>query len=212
MFANALEIEIVETVAAATVEALGPGAEPDAIPALLTELAGVAEGILARHAPPERPLDCRAGCNHCCRAPVEVTAPEVLALAVALLNRPQGLADLVAAEPRCPLLDRDGLCAVYDSRPFICRAFTSMDVEACRRGTDLPIFPAQWSVHRHVQGGLLVGIAELGHEADRLDLRPAITIALAEPRAAARWLAGERLFEPARLPSGTRWLNILQGA
>ncbi|MBF0306119.1 MAG: YkgJ family cysteine cluster protein [Alphaproteobacteria bacterium] len=211
MFANALEKEIVETVAAATVEALGPGAEPDAIPALLTELVAVAEGILEHQAPPERPLDCRSGCNHCCRAPVEVTAPEVLALAAALLKRPKGLADLVEAEPRCPLLDRDGLCAVYDSRPFFCRASNSMDVAACQRGADVPIWPAWWSVHRHVQGGLLFGIAELGREADRLDLRPAIAIALSEPRAAERWLAGERLFESALLPSGTRWLNILQG-
>jgi hypothetical protein len=96
---------------------------------------------------------CAAGCSSCCHVHVEVTGPEVLAVAAHLLETwaPAALAALRArltdqarrvgglddearwaARIPCALLDEGGRCSIHPARPLRCRAFHSCSAEPCR--------------------------------------------------------------------------------
>ncbi len=72
-------------------------------------------------------LQCAPGCNDCCRH-ISVFPVEAVSLALALKALPPEQSTALrrraaAADPNgdCPLLDRDGRCALYPARPVICR-------------------------------------------------------------------------------------------
>jgi hypothetical protein len=105
------------------------------------------------------PLACRKGCSWCCHVYVESKIPEVLAVALAVLNdfsdedraalrgrieqhvkEAEGLSneDLVGRlRHPCPLLV-DGACSVYESRPLACRSWHSFDAAACKSDVEAP--------------------------------------------------------------------------
>lgn len=75
-------------------------------------------------------LECRSGCDGCCRLRRSAWAVEIDHLRACVARMPPGrraeLADrradpAVVAGERCVMLDADGRCAVYDARPLICR-------------------------------------------------------------------------------------------
>lgn len=109
---------------------------------------------------------------------------------------------------RCPLLV-DGACSVYEVRPFLCRAFNSYDVTACverivsGNADDSTTSTIEGYAHTHkimvsALRGFRMGVAAHGFSPDMHDLVVALNIAIDEPDAARRWLAGEPLFRPAR--------------
>jgi hypothetical protein len=81
---------------------------------LVRRVDAMAQSIVSRY--PER-FACKPGCANCCRPlsvlPIEA---EVLRKAISELDsQPESGAN------SCPLLTAEGLCAVYESRPLICR-------------------------------------------------------------------------------------------
>ncbi|MFN3199864.1 MAG: YkgJ family cysteine cluster protein [Bradymonadia bacterium] len=75
-------------------------------------------------------LNCKRGCDGCCRTRRTAWAVEVEAIAQWLSTQPQALRESlrarltdasVQAGERCVFLDADGACAVYPARPVICR-------------------------------------------------------------------------------------------
>jgi Fe-S-cluster containining protein len=104
-------------------------------------------------------VGCGAGCDHCCHAPVGVTAPEALVIH-AFLRRTRSEAELAALEQKlragaaairglsleertspnhpCPLLE-GGRCTVYPARPFACRGMNSLDRAGCERRLHDPV-------------------------------------------------------------------------
>jgi hypothetical protein len=72
-------------------------------------------------------LTCHAGCDDCCRRRFSVTALEAEVLAEGLARLPPDARAALArraadgGDPACPALEPDGRCAVYASRPLICR-------------------------------------------------------------------------------------------
>lgn len=76
-------------------------------------------------------LQCRAGCDGCCRVSLSVCDLEADALRAALGTLPEeerqrlrnhaAHAEVQGAE-RCVFLNEDGRCAVYDARPLVCRS------------------------------------------------------------------------------------------
>lgn len=177
----------------------------------------------------ERPAVCGPGCSWCCHPLVMVDAPAVLLLAAWIApwpaERVQGIRRKIAAyradgyalttvpRPPCPLLE-DGKCSVYEVRPLVCRAHNSIDVAPCRRryeGLDAVIEgePAPIAVRAAIEAGLAEAMTAmgLGHGLG-LDLAAALGIALEQPDAARRWLAGEDVFAAARLPESIRRLAL----
>jgi hypothetical protein len=171
---------------------------------------------------------CQAGCSWCCYMEVFAGAPEVLRVA-AYIREQFSLEEQAAARERvaarCTELDRerdspcarlttpcgmlvDGSCAVHPARPIRCAAWSSLDAEQCRRwhewsGEGEPVavttFIPQSEIMVGTHAGLLEGLAALGYQAELLEFNRALAIALDNPDAGERWLAGEPVFASAQV-------------
>ncbi len=151
------------------------------------------------------PLDCREACWYCCCHPqILVSVPELLRIvdlvrrtfteeqiaelktrAQAYTAQLQGrtLASLAKQTPiPCPLLVNER-CSVYEARPLECRAYNSMDANACRKdyedaSSSIPLF----SLVKDAADGALVGSVQalraLGLNDAVVDLGRALDIAL----------------------------------
>lgn len=181
----------------------------------------VLDAELARLPPAARPaLACRKGCDLCCHLRVATTAAEVFALLdylrqtvpaddwpalVATIQARAGQVhaltpgQLLATNLPCPLLV-EGACRAYAARPLNCRAYHSLDYQACldsfRNPADLdrghPQGAALARVHEGVQEGLSDLLQTGGADAGRYELVTALAEALADDTARQRLQAGER--------------------
>jgi Fe-S-cluster containining protein len=180
------------------------------------------EHVVALAVPGERAPACARGCSYCCHTRVELTAPEVFLLARFLRAHPDAAreerlartADVLAgmdgsahhgARVACALLDPDGACTAYAARPIACRRAHSTDAAVCAAvhadpalDVRIPSAPTlQWSVSSLVLGWL-EGAQHAGLAPHQHELHAALRIALSEPQAEARYLAGEDSLRPAR--------------
>jgi hypothetical protein len=166
-------------------------------------------------------LDCKPGCTFCCHLYVEVTPLEAVALWNTLRAehhqaQRQAVTDTaprvagLPPEPRraarlpCPML-AEGVCAVYETRPFACRGLYSTSAKACETvlnmpvGADLPPIrsPAVPRALAAVLGiGINAALGDAGIQNETLELTQALDALERDPGAASRWLAGERVFAP----------------
>ena len=167
-------------------------------------------------------LDCRKYCAHCCYKTVSVSPAEVFHLARYLEAKlsPKALARLKLrlraledktrgmtpqergrAQLPCALLV-GRLCIAHPARPASCRGFNSADVGACerarrRRDVEIPVYAPQYRLFAEAHLALRAVLAERGLASTHLELTRALRIALEEPDAAARYLAGEPVFRAA---------------
>ena len=171
-------------------------------------------------------LACRKGCDLCCHLRVAATAAEVFALldylrqTVPASEWPALAADineragqihalspgqLLRTNLPCPLLV-DGACRAYPARPLNCRAYHSLDYQACldsfRNPAELdrghPQGAALARVHEGVQEGLSDLLQAGGNDPGRYELVTALAEALVDDEARNRLLAGSRpVFERA---------------
>jgi Fe-S-cluster containining protein len=180
---------------------------------------------LERFAPPEHPLACRKGCDHCCHLTVLADAATVIRIAdyvretftpgermlldmrlIAYEDKVEGQTQAQRSLSRvaCPLLV-DGACSVHPVRPLICRSFNSYDVEACVRhlapggsSADIPSWTVPWLVGLALDAGLKDALVESSYTDGDLELGLALKAALDRPNTAERWLAGDALFARAQ--------------
>ena len=173
-------------------------------------------------------IACAAGCSYCCHVHADVTIPEILvitrhleatwseparralhdrlALHVAQVER---LSDdeRWAAKIPCALLDDAGRCSIHAARPLRCRAFNASDVEPCRSAFqgDVDATPAQIPrldrAHNAAEAGYDEALVDAGLSAAAHRLETGLLVALDDPEAGSRWLAGEAAFARARSPA-----------
>ena len=160
------------------------------------------------------PLACGKGCSFCCRMWVDATPPEAL-YTVKKMPQEQRQRALQAVEracdqtsgvgffdrcgkvnPPCPLLDAEGACSVYDSRPIACRTLVSTNVDDCKstfmEGSDVGFpSPRVWFTLRDSYNTALEGaLIHAGLAYQARELNDSVRIALTRPDAEARWLSG----------------------
>ena len=166
-------------------------------------------------------IACRPGCDHCCTTGVSTWPPVVLAVAAYLRRK---LTDEQLAEVRarvdayvaegaslslrartfsrrmCPL-NENGNCRVYDVRPLPCRTYHSFNVDRCRADREaasewvsVPYDPERLHWESVIDEAAGSATEALGLSNDEVDFIPALQIALAEPDAAERYLAGDPVF------------------
>jgi uncharacterized protein len=126
------------------------------------------------------------------------------ATATATANANANAADPAAPwsqRPTCPLLV-NGLCSVYAVRPAVCRKAHSLDVRACETGA--PQIPQSLRVVVMAQArsqGTSDAFRDIGLVSSRHELASALLLALTDPTAQSRWLAGDAVFaEPVAPP------------
>ena len=99
----------------------------------------------------------------------------------------------------CPLL-HDNLCSVYSARPTVCRKHTSFSVSACiadyeGRGGEIPIRRFDQEIFECCAVALLVGMRLWDERQGAVfELSGALRVALQDPHAEQKWLAGEAVF------------------
>ena len=177
-------------------------------------------GVWAKSA---EPAACARGCAHCCHIRVSVSVPEVLlavdfakrTLAAEALDRVRARAKSNAERARgtssetyphmpCAFLGDDGACAIYEARPFLCRADHAYDAEACRRAIMEDDRSVQGRTNNDVrvvsaieQLALREALAARRVRVDQVEFQQALHIALSDDTAGERWLAGEDVFATA---------------
>ena len=167
-------------------------------------------------------LACAEGCCFCCYQPVDITAPEALAIAAYLRSQltekdfdtfRTRLAATTAtlrelsyeahaqAKIPCGLLV-DGACSVYPARPFACRAWNSTSVARCQEifeyGDPITMIPPiEMDVYEtiwDVAQGLIDGLKQARLDSTSYELHSVLQRALDTPDAAQRWVQGEDVF------------------
>lgn len=189
---------------------------------------------------PQAPsYQCAKGCSYCCHGAVSVSAPELFRIVRMIERAPSSDKAGVIARAKarsastfeavltlrdpCPLLV-EGSCSVYEDRPMGCRQFVSTNADACRtafeqRRGELPFVPGAANAGLILRSLLMGAAASLGLKADTYELSSALVVALEQPDAEARWLAGEDVLAPAlKTPqppnmqgSVQRWSQMLAG-
>jgi Fe-S-cluster containining protein len=228
--ADGLELDARRIQRLRTREILNRGRTPLDIIAVADHAGALAEKSvreLLRQCPPRRPLACREGCAWCCHKLVGTSVPEVVRIVEFLRQRLspeqwQATRERIcqrdderrallkqdswaAARLPCPLLI-DNRCSVYPVRPLTCRGYNSSDAHACERWVQsrnrvqVPVHAPQHRLTTFVLDGIRSALNEARLEGDLLELTAALRIAVMFPDAVERWLAGEAVFAPARMP------------
>ncbi len=120
--------------------------EPAEIMAVCIGHIDVAVSAFRKHFPDPSVIACAKGCCHCCSFPIECP-PQVIADIARYLEqhlpapdlerfRLKLARDIAERKPplnrgRCPFLDEENACSIYDKRPLACRWFTSPDAKLC---------------------------------------------------------------------------------
>ena len=168
---------------------------------------------------------CQEGCRFCCYHQIITSPPEALLIEDYLVNNFtehdwKGLIFRVRKNLRliegkdtneilktrhllpCIFL-RGNRCSIYPVRPMGCRAWSSNNVEQCRKGFESkdPLAGIGSYLHRQrlsvaIHTGILLGTQEMGLESGFLDLVRAAKIIVNGDRdtLGKKWLEGERVF------------------
>lgn len=226
--ANGADLEARRAQRLKTVALLRTGRVPLQVVAVAEQAEATADAAIREaltQQPPHLPLACREGCAWCCYKTVGTAAPEVLRIAAhlrqtrtpeqlhtiqarikALLEERRAMRSERRSHPRlpCAMLVEDR-CSIYPVRPLTCRGFNSSDARQCQWSLEpgsqvtVPSYAPQQRLCTFVLDGMRAGLQECRLDGELLELTAALDIALAVPDAAERWLAGEKVFAPARL-------------
>jgi len=177
---------------------------------------------------PPKDVQCQPRCTFCCHTRASTSIPEVLVIADQLRRAlapkvlgalREGINTLVRdgettrlewwleTSTPCPFLltSEDGLCAIYEIRPFTCRSHHSTDAAECQKGyeekraLDVPCYPLLRKGIDIFASAFVSTMRERGLASYQVGFVAAMGIALSEEDAAERWLAGEDVFRAAEL-------------
>jgi Fe-S-cluster containining protein len=175
--------------------------------------------------PPASAPQCAETCTACCYQKVACTIPEAFGIAAFLGERGREALDRAAEAAErlhgetaslddfgrvktrlpCPLLV-DQRCSVYELRPISCRAVYSADRSACENfyfnfafDTRIPHYDLMIEAHGQMLLGYGRALEQLGLDGGIVELGSALAIILRQTDTIDRYLAGERVFEAAKL-------------
>jgi Fe-S-cluster containining protein len=172
-----------------------------------------------RLSPQDIKSECRPGCSRCCCSlRVGVSPPEALVLADRLIGSPDerdrkrierltqvarevkcfDLAGWSRRKTACPLLEAN-LCSLYSIRPLSCRGLATTDAKKCAGFTgDSTELVSHLLPHllggRAMLAGLEEGLRDVGLCGGPVEMISAVSLALTDETAGARWLKGENVF------------------
>jgi len=119
----------------------------------LPEIFAVNHDAMLKEIDLEHKIDCVKGCSHCCNMAVDISEheypylrqgieqltteekEEIKLRAKTRLDKHKDLnfKERLNAFTPCPLLNKEGACIIYNSRPINCRTFTSPNSKLCEK-------------------------------------------------------------------------------
>lgn len=171
------------------------------------------------------PVSCRSGCSFCCYSHIRIIPIEALLIHSYIQEQfsdderkelkekiqwnhrvTQGKSIeeqfILKSETPCVFL-RESICRIYPVRPFICRAWNSLDVSECRSAfyaenhhARIESSPARNHVFESARGLFLDLCLELKLETTRLEMSRAVSRCLKTPDPMGLWLAGHGILNP----------------
>ncbi len=156
---------------------------------------------------------CKKGCAHCCNFHVGLFAPEAFRIARQVRKTPRARDALAAVAARiagvaplerpmlqipCALLQRDA-CSIHAWRPHSCRAFMSVDVQACIAAlAGLPGQIRSAKAYDRTEGRIglvfLAAMAAAGLFPRSYEINASLMMLIDDPGLEARWYGGEDVF------------------
>ena len=173
--------------------------------------------------PLSEPVACKAGCHYCCFYQVLLTPPEALFIGhyvetaftekqkLDLINRIDetlAMTDGKSVEERaktwhdtpCIFLT-NCRCSVYDVRPFVCRAWHSLNSDRCREAFESNRHLAEVEGYSHryyilqtVREGIQEVSTDNGCQAGILEIAKAMKQYIDDPNPIEAWIKGEKIF------------------
>jgi hypothetical protein len=139
------------------------------------------------------PVACTKGCCHCCFFPVECPPQVVIDIARYLrakesaagldLLRHKLAQDTKDRKPplyraKCPFLNGEKLCSIYEKRPLSCQCFTSPDPSQCKKsvadGRNIFQHPLRHRIYQVATTMLLACAKKQGRAHDQVMFIPAL--------------------------------------
>ncbi len=99
-----------------SIQSMIPKNFPENVIAIHRRVDACAAGLSGRHA---GRLKCRKTCHDCCRD--EITVFEVEAEVIRIFHAELLRAGMPHPKGKCAFLDADGICRIYEHRPYVCR-------------------------------------------------------------------------------------------
>lgn len=131
----ALATRIVDSAAAIALDGRAQGESPVRILSRLSRFAETHLDAWRRAGHPPSDIDCGPGCQTCCHQPaIRIAVTEgraAIDAAIAVFGARTLAARIDRAPSACPLLE-DGLCAIHDHRPLVCRSMTARSRTRCQ--------------------------------------------------------------------------------
>lgn len=158
---------------------------------------------------------CRKGCAHCCEFRVEALPVESLRIAEHLRSQGEATVHQWIRElerhalyargrserdyqKKCPFMDQEGACMIYEVRPFKCRVYHSLDEDGCRihrKNYKVGLLEQLESMVVQSLSGLF---GQAGLPTAPTELGQSVLKALKRPASEEDWLRGRHPFlEPA---------------
>lgn len=190
---------------------------PDLVGALCVQAFDIFETNVAIQAEGGPALACAGECAACCRLRVVVTAPEAFLIArfIAVNNEalvargvdlPRRIAEAadqvgglseaerMAARRGCPFIEGE-LCLAYRLRPLACRGHAAFDREACGeaaagKNVEAAISTPHLVVRSLTQNAMMSALRTAGLAWGLYELNRVLGVALSDPRALEKWIAG----------------------
>ncbi|MDY6990885.1 MAG: YkgJ family cysteine cluster protein [Thermodesulfobacteriota bacterium] len=179
-------------------------------------------------APPAESVACKEGCCYCCFYQVVLTPLEALLIGnhvdeafskkdkKALKERISRTLSLTVGKSReeriqvwhetpCIFLER-GRCSLYEVRPFVCRAWHSLNAGHCKEAFDsrdpwqgMDCHAHRYHIFESVRAGINTATTELGCQGGTMEMATAIEQYLNGENPTEAWLQGEPVFAASSL-------------
>jgi Fe-S-cluster containining protein len=176
--------------------------------------------------PVSQTVACQAGCYYCCFYQVVLTPPEALLIGHSvdrayskkdkedLKERISHVLALTAGKSRqervqvwhdthCIFL-AGGRCSAYPVRPFVCRAWHSLDASHCKQAFDscdpwqgMDCYMHRYHIFESVRAGIHSATADFGCQGGTMEMAMAIEQYLGHGNPIEAWIQGESVFEQA---------------
>jgi hypothetical protein len=164
----------------------------------LTHIESALEAF-SQHFPSNTPVACKKGCGHCCVYPVKTPIQMISYIAQHLkesldkeqmtllkykmrVNIEQRQPPLYRA--KCPFLDEDSACTIYEYRPLACRLFTSPDVQLCLKsvadGSNVSQQPIRYRIYEAATVALQADQKKQDKPYEQVDFIPALLAELTD--------------------------------